>query len=123
MAATKLLRMMKFPLQKLLALNSWLKLQIFEEEVPKKLLQGCPMAHMPRNEGETSHQTALAGKREGIRQFPSKICDQIRMHQSKVNKRFDMVPGYFLGTSFSKICSFNREFKAKSFLWRQIYHS
>ena len=54
------------------------------------------MTHMPRNEGEiSSHQTALAGKREGIRQFPSKICDQIRMHQSKVNKRFDMVPGNF----------------------------
>ena len=32
---------------------------------------------MPRNEGEISHQTALAGKPEGIRQFPSKLCDQI----------------------------------------------
>ena len=26
--------------------------------------------------------------------------------------------GYFLGTSFSKICNFNREFKAKSFRGR-----
>ena len=36
------------------------------------------MAHMPRNEGEIWHQTALAGKREGIRQFPSKLLEQIR---------------------------------------------
>ena len=37
------------------------------------------MAHMPRNELETSsHQTALAGKREGIRHFPSKLLEQIR---------------------------------------------
>ena len=36
------------------------------------------MTRMPRNEEETSSQTALAGKREGIRQFPSKLCDQIR---------------------------------------------
>ena len=30
------------------------------------------MTHMPRNEGEASHETALAGKREGggIRHFP-----------------------------------------------------
>ena len=33
---------------------------------------------MPRNEGEISHQKALAGKREGIRQFPSELCDHIR---------------------------------------------
>ena len=28
---------------------------------------------MPRNEGETSHQTALAGKLEGIRHSPSTL--------------------------------------------------
>ena len=69
--------MIDFPPQKLLPLNSRLKLQIFETEVPKKYPQGCPMTQMPRNEGEISHQTALAGKREGIRQFPSKLCDQV----------------------------------------------
>ena len=36
------------------------------------------MTHMPRNEGETSHQTALAGKQEGIRHFPSKLLERIR---------------------------------------------
>ena len=36
------------------------------------------MAHMPRNEGETSHQTALAGTWEGIRHFLSKLLEQIR---------------------------------------------
>ena len=39
------------------------------------------MAHMPRNDGndgETSHQKALAGKWEGIRHFPSKLLEQIR---------------------------------------------
>ena len=50
---------------------------------------------MPRNEGEISHQTALAGKREGIRQFPSKLCDQIRLSKQDKNKRFDVVPGNF----------------------------
>ena len=85
MAATKLLQMIDFPPQKLLVLNSRLKLQILEKEVPKKEPQGCPMTHMPRNEGEISHQNALAGKREGIRQFPSKLCDQIRM--SKQDKQ------------------------------------
>ena len=65
--------------RKLLVLNSRLKLQIFEKEVPKKEPQGRPMTHMPRNEEETSHQKALAGKREGIRHFPSKLCNQIRM--------------------------------------------
>ena len=58
-----------FPPHKLLVLNSRLKLQIFEKEVPKKKPQGCPMTRMPRNEGESSHQTALAGKRQGIRHF------------------------------------------------------
>ena len=69
--------MIDFPPQKLLPLNSRLKLQIFETEVPKKYPQGCPMTQMPRNKGEISHQTALAGKREGIRQFPSKLCYQV----------------------------------------------
>ena len=85
--------MIDFHLQKLL--NSRLKLQIFEKEEFKNEPQGCPMAHMPRNEGEISHQTAMAGKKECIRQFPSQLCDKVRMYHSKVNKRFDMVPGNF----------------------------
>ena len=36
------------------------------------------MTHLPRNEEETSHQKALAGKREGIRHLPSKLLEQIR---------------------------------------------
>ena len=36
------------------------------------------MTHMPHNEGETSHETALAGKREGNHHFPSKLLKQIR---------------------------------------------
>ena len=36
------------------------------------------MGHMPRNEGKTSHQTALAGKWAGIRQFPSKLLERIK---------------------------------------------
>ena len=36
------------------------------------------MGHMPRNKGETSHQTTLAGKRAGIRHFPSKLLEHIR---------------------------------------------
>ena len=36
------------------------------------------MTHMPRNEEETSHQKALAGKREIIRHLPSKLLEQIR---------------------------------------------
>ena len=36
------------------------------------------MTHIPRSERETSHQTALAGKREGIRHFPSKLLERIR---------------------------------------------
>ena len=36
------------------------------------------MTHMPRNERDTSHQTALAGKGEAIRHFPSKLLEQIR---------------------------------------------
>ena len=35
------------------------------------------MTHMPGNEGVILHQTALAGKRKGIRQFPSKLLEQI----------------------------------------------
>ena len=44
MAAMELLRMIDFPPQKLLVLNSRLKLQIFEEELPKKVAtrQGSP---------------------------------------------------------------------------------
>ena len=36
---------------------------------------------MPRNEGNTSHVTnvtVLAGRREGIRHFPSKMLERIR---------------------------------------------
>ena len=36
------------------------------------------MTHVPRNEGETSYQTALAEKREGILHFPWKLLEQIR---------------------------------------------
>ena len=36
------------------------------------------MTQMPRNEGETSHETALAGKQESIRHFPSKLLELIR---------------------------------------------
>ena len=56
--------MIDFLPQKLLVLNSRLKLQIFEKEVFKNEPQGCPMTHMPRNEGEILNQTALAGKRK-----------------------------------------------------------
>ena len=61
--------MIDFPPQKLQVVNSWLKLQIFEKQVPKNVaaLQGCFMSHIPRNERETSHQSALVGKGEGIR--------------------------------------------------------
>ena len=41
------------------------------------------MGHMPRNEGETLHETALAGKRAGIRHFPSKLLEQIRNEARK----------------------------------------
>ena len=51
------------------------------------------MTNMPRNEREASHQTALAGKREGIRHFLRSCA--IRECQSKINKRFEMVPGNF----------------------------
>ena len=54
---------------------------------------------MPRNEGEISHQTALAGSAKVFVSFLGSFanCDQIRMYssKSKVNKRFDMVPGNF----------------------------
>ena len=70
--------MIDFPPQTHLVLNSRLKLQIFEKEVPKRKSQGCPMTHMLRNEGEFSHQTALEGKRGGIPHFPSKLLEQIR---------------------------------------------
>ena len=41
------------------------------------------MTHMPRNEGETSHQTALAGTREGIRHFPSKLLEFVVINMEK----------------------------------------
>ena len=47
------------------------------------------MGHMPHDKGETSHQTALASKRKGIRHFPLKLC-----HQSN-ERRFHMFPSNF----------------------------
>ena len=41
------------------------------------------MIHMPRNEGKTSHVTALAGKREGIRHFLWKLLERIRNEETR----------------------------------------
>ena len=47
------------------------------------------MTHMPRNERETSHQTALVGKQEGIRHFPLKLLEKIRSDHTFMKK--DMI--------------------------------
>ena len=49
---------------------------------------------MPRNEGNTLHQLSLAGKRGRIRDFPSKMCDEIGL-TNQDNRYFEMVPGNF----------------------------
>ena len=57
------------------------------------------MTHMPRDEGETSHKTVLAGKREGIRHFPSKLLEQIR-NESRNKKHCCDKYGKELGSYF-----------------------
>ena len=64
-----------------------------------------PTAHMPGNEGETSYQIALAGKRDGIRQFPSKLCDQIRM--SKQDKQMFRYGSWQFIITFEAVTSSN----------------
>ena len=68
------------------------------------------MTDIPRIGRETSHQTALAGKREGVcRQESGKVfviflrsCVIRSECQSKINKRFGMVPCNFEKVSNDK---------------------
>ena len=54
---------------------------------------------MACNEGETSYETALAGKQKGIRHFPSKLLEQIRNVAKNKKHRCDKY-GEELGSYF-----------------------
>ena len=69
------------------------------------------MTHMPRNEGETLHQTALAGKREGIRHFPSKLLEKIR-NEARNKKHCCDIYGEDFGSHFILYCKEDIKFGA-----------
>ena len=72
--------------------NCWFKFMVeikkaLRSNCPKhaKTPDGCPMTHVRSNARETSHQTDLAGKQEGIRHFPSKMIDKL-MNEARNKK-------------------------------------